>query len=98
MKTLKKLTRMPYAQAHIEIDDEGNTYLFSYVTMVCELTADGWLTCTGTYSQITRKHIDAFMKEYITWPNGEHGDYYTAKNAYLGNYRLNVLTGEIEDL
>ena len=98
MKTLKKLTRMPYAQAHVEIDDEGNTYLFSYVTMVCELTADGWLTCTGTYSQTTRKHIGAFMREYVEWPNGEHGDYYTAKNAYLGNYRLNVLTGEIEDL
>jgi hypothetical protein len=89
---------MPYAQAHVEIDDEGNTYLFSYVTMVVEITADGWLTCTGTYSQTTRRHIGAFMREYVEWPNGERGDYYTAKNAYLGNYRYNVNTGEIEDL
>ncbi len=96
--TIKKLSRMPYAQAHVEIDDEGNTYLFSYVTMVVEITADGWLTCTGTYSQTTRRHIGAFMREYVEWPNGERGDYYTAKNAYLGNYRYNVNTGEIEDL
>lgn len=96
--TIKKLSRMPYAQAHVEIDDEGNTYLFSYVTMVVEITADGWLTCTGTYSQTTRRHIGAFMREYVEWPNGERGDYFTAKNAYLGNYRYNVNTGEIEDL
>ena len=96
--TIKKLSRMPYAQAHVEIDDEGNTYLFSYVTMVVEITADGWLTCTGTYSQTTRRHIGAFMREYVEWPNGERGDYYTAKKAYLGNYRYNVNTGEIEDL
>ena len=96
--TIKKLSRMPYAQAHVEIDDEGNTYLFSYVTMVVEISADGWLTCTGTYSQTTRRHIGAFMREYVEWPNGERGDYFTAKNAYLGNYRYNVSTGEIEDL
>lgn len=96
--TIKKLSRMPYAQAHVEIDDEGNTYLFSYVTMVVEITADGWLTCTGTYSQTTRRHIGAFMREYVEWPNGERGDYFTAKNAYLGNYRYNVNTGEVEDL
>lgn len=96
--TIKKLSRMPYAQAHVEIDDEGNTYLFSYVTMVVEITADGWLTCTGTYSQTTRRHIGAFMREYVEWPNGERGDYFTAKNAYLGNYRYNVKTGEVEDL
>ncbi len=96
--TIKKLSRMPYAQAHVEIDDEGNTYLFSYVTMVVEITADGWLTCTGTYSQTTRRHIGAFMREYVEWPNGERGDYFTAKNAYLGNYRYNINTGEVEDL
>ena len=95
---LKKLSAMPYAQAHVEIDEDGNTYLFSYVTCVIELTADGWLTCTGTYSQTTRKHIGAFMHEYIKWPNGDCGDYYTAKHCYEGNYRLNINTGEIEDL
>jgi len=96
--TIKKLAYMPYAQAHVEIDDEGNKYLFSYHTLVIELTADGWLTCTGTYSRTTIRHIGAFMREYVEWPNGERGDYFTAKNAYLGNYRLNVKTGEVEDL
>lgn len=95
---IKKLSAMPYAQAHVEIDDEGNTYLYSYVTLVCELTADGWLTCTGTYSATTRKHIGAFMREYITYPNGENGSYYTAKACYTCNYRFNVYTGEVEDL
>ena len=96
--TLKKLTSMPYAQAHVEIDDAGNKYLFSYVTLVCTLTADGWLSCTGTYSQTTRRHIGAFMREDVEWPNGERGDYYTAKHCYEGNYRLNVETGEVEEL
>lgn len=95
---IKKLAYMPYAQAHVEIDDAGNKYLFSYRTLVIELTADGWLTCTGTYSRTTIRHIGAFMREYIEWPNGKRGDYFTAKNAYLGNYRLNVETGEVEDL
>jgi len=96
--TIKKLASMPYAQAHVEIDEDGNKYLFSYRTMVIELTADGWLTCTGTYSRTTIRHIGAFMREYVEWPNGERGDYFTAKNAYLGKYRLNVETGEVEDL
>ena len=96
--TIKKLARMPYAQAHVEIDDNGNIHLFSYLTLVIELTADGWLTCTGTYSATTRKHIGAFMREYVKWPNGEYGDYFTAKNAYNGNYSLNIYTGEIEDI
>ena len=95
---IKKLASMPYAQAHVEIDEDGNKYLFSYRTMVIELTADGWLTCTGTYSRTTIRHIGAFMREYVEWPNGERGDYFTAKNAYLGKYRLNVETGEVEDL
>ena len=96
--TIKKLASMPYAQAHVEIDEDGNKYLFSYRTLVIELTADGWLTCTGTYSRTTIRHIGAFMREYVEWPNGERGDYFTAKNAYLGKYRLNVETGEVEGL
>ena len=89
--TLKKLTAMPYAQAHIEIDDDHNKTLFSYVTRVAELTSDGWLTVYGLHSMTTRKHIGAFMREYTNL------DYYTAKAAYEGNYRINVETGEIEE-
>ena len=94
---IRKLSRMPYAQAHVEIDD-GNIYLFSYVTLVCTIDRDGWLTCTGTYSQTTRKHIGAFMREYVEFPNGERGDYFLAKKCFMENIRFNVETGEVEDL
>ena len=93
--TIKKLFYMPYAQAHVEIDSSNNAYLFSYKTLVIQLTADGWLTCTGTYSPTTRKHIGAFMKEYVSYPNGEHGSYYDAKKAYFGDFDFNVKTGEV---
>lgn len=95
---IKKLTAMPYAQAHVEIDDDYNIYLFSYVTLVCEIDRDGWLSCTGTYSQTTRKHISAFMREYVEYPNGERGSYYDAKNCYINGYRFNIYTGEVEDI
>ena len=95
---IKKLARMPYAQVHVEIDEAGNKHLFSYNTLVVTIDSDGWLTCTGLYSQTTRHHISAFMREYVTWPNGEPGDYYTAKHAYENHYRYNVKTGEVEDL
>lgn len=91
--TIKKLSAMPYAQAHIEIDDNGNVALFSYVTLVATITADGWLTVNGLYSMTTRKHISVFMREY-----GENLDYDAAKRAYEGNYRINIYTGEIEEL
>jgi hypothetical protein len=92
--TIKKLTAMPYAQAHVEIHEDGAKSLFSYVTLVAHITADGWLTIYGLYSATTRKHISAFMKEY----GGGILDYYSAKGAYEGNYRINIFTGEIEDL
>jgi hypothetical protein len=92
--TIKKLTAMPYAQAHIEIDNENNIHLFSYVTLVATITPDGWLTVNGLYSMTTRKHISAFMKEY----GGGVLDYQSAKSAYEGGYRINKFTGEIEEL
>lgn len=86
--TIKKLAKMPYAQAHVVIDDENNISLISYYTKVINLTADGWLTCSGTYSQTTRKHISAFMREYT------NGDYYTAKAAYENDLAVNIYTNE----
>ena len=96
--TIKKLSAMPYAQAHVEIDSAGNIYLFSYTTLVCEITADGWLSCFGLHSATTRHHIGAFVREYITYPNGEHGEYQIAKLCYTENFRFNINTGEVEDL
>ena len=91
---LNKLIALPYAQAHVEIDDDHNKTLFSYVTRVAELTDDGWLTVYGLHSMTTRKHISAFMKEY----GGGVLQYDSAKAAYEGNYRINIYTGEIEEL
>ena len=92
--TIKKLSAMPYAQAHIEIDENGNSNLFSYVTLVATITNDGWLTVYGLHSMTTRKHISAFVKEYT---NGML-DYTNAKAAYEDHYRINIYTGEIEGL
>lgn len=92
--TIKKLSAMPYAQAHIEIDNDNNVHLFSYYTLVATITPDGWLTVNGLYSMTTRKHISAFMKEY----GGGVLDYQSAKSAYEGGYRINTHTGEIEGL
>ena len=91
--TIKKLTAMPYAQAHIEIDNANNKELFSYVTRVASLTNDGWLTIYGLYSQTTRRHISAFCKEYCT-----PIDYQMARKAYEGGYSINIYTGEIAEL
>ena len=91
--TIKKLSAMPYAQAHIEIDNDNNIHLFSYVTLVATITNDGWLTVNGLYSMTTRKHISAFMKEY-----GDMLDYQSAKSAYEDGYRINKFTGEVEEL
>ena len=90
--TIKKLAKMPYANAHIEIDDDGNIYLYSYVTLVAELTADGWLTLCGLYSMTTRRHISAFCNEYCGVI-----DYYYAKSAYEGGFSVNIETGELAE-
>ena len=91
--TIKKLTAMPYAQAHIEIDNENNKEFFSYVTRVATLSNDGWLTIYGLHSMTTRKHISAFCKEYC-----EAVNYQMAKSAYEGGYSINIFTGEISEL
>lgn len=88
MKTIKKLSKMPYANAHVEIDENGNIYLFSYVTLVAQIEND-LLTVFGLYSATTRKHISAFMREYTD------SDYSIAKHCYENNYSLNLSTGEV---
>lgn len=97
MNIIKKLSAMPYAQAHVEIDPEGTIYLFSYNTCVAAIIGE-WLEVYGLYSATTRRHIGAFMKEYIVWPNGERGSYQTAKMLYEKGWRLCHTTGEIEDM
>jgi threonine aldolase len=90
---IKKLSAMPYAQAHIEIHEDGAVSLFSYVTLVAHITADGWLTVYGLYSMTTRKHISAFVREYA-----HPCDFQTAKAIYHDNKMINIHTGEVVDL
>ena len=85
----KNLAYCPYGSAGIIFNDNG-THLISYTTTVCSIDKNGFLSCTGTYSATTRKHIAAFLKEYA--PNM---CYHDAKKAYENNYAINIYTGEI---
>lgn len=89
---IKKLTIMPYAQAHVEIIDNNSIMLFSYVTRVVEIDEDGWLTVYGLYSATTRRHISAFMREYTKL------DYSIAKQCYNDKKTINIYTGEVRDI
>lgn len=93
----KNLKYIPYGNAHIEINN-GNVALVSYVTKVAEIDADGWLTIRGLYSMTTRKHIGAFVKECVIFPNGEHMTYQDAKWLYEHGNRFNIHTGEIQEI
>mgnify|MGYP006976589304 FL=1 len=86
--TKSTLKSMPYAQATVITFGNGNITLRSYSTDVI-IISDGWMSCTGTYSQTTRKHISAFMREFNL------GDYFLAKKLYQENLKLNIHTGEI---
>lgn len=85
----KKLKLMPYAQAHVLINDD-EIHLVSYTTVVISIK-NNWLQCHGLYSQTTRKHISAFMREYTSL------SYTDAKCAYENNYIINIETGEIKN-
>lgn len=91
MTTIKKLTAMPYAQAHVEIDTDGNISLFSYVTKVAEIDTDNFLSVYGLYSMTTRKHISAFMREYTPF------DFSLAKSLveFGEGAKVNLETGEL---
>ena len=86
---IKVLSAMPYAQAHIRIDDSGNIYRFSYTTCVATIDSDGWLRIYGLFSRTTRRHISAFMREYTPC------DYYTAKHIFTEGMVMNMHTGEV---
>ena len=88
---VKKLRKMPYAQAQVRDYgdiDEDLIVLQSYQTDVI-IIRNSWLECTGLYSSTTRRHISAFMKEY-----GKGFNYFDVKEAYEKGYKLNILTGD----
>ena len=86
----KNLTFCPYGSCGI-VKNENGIHLISYTTLVCSIDNMGFLSCTGTYSATTRKHIGAFLKEYAP-----RLSYYDAKKAYENEYAINIFTGEIE--
>ena len=86
---IKKLSAMPYSQAHVEIIDKNNVYLWSYTTSVAKIE-NGWVTINRLYSATTRRHIGCFMREYV-----KGGSYQLAKQLYFDNWIYNMHTGEI---
>ena len=88
---IKVLSAMPYAQAHVRIGDDGSVYLISYTTLVAEIDPEGWLRVYGLYSQTTRRHISAFVREYAGC------EYSLAKLIYEDDMVYNIHTGEVLD-
>ena len=89
MKTTN-LQFMPYAQA-IVITNENTKILRSYETNVIIIdTASGWVQCSGTYSNTTRRHIGAFCKEV-----GCGLTYQLMKRIFTNKEKFNIYTGEI---
>lgn len=85
----------PSAQCRVLIYDNNDRELMSYSTRVLYLNNKGWLTCYGTFSACTRKHIGWFMHEFVPAPLN---NYYIAKGCFDGHYKINVNTGEKIDL
>lgn len=90
MMTTKKLSAMPYAQAHVNLYDDGTVVLVSYTTAVIQLTPDVenggyWISISGLYSRTTIRHISAFMREYTPC------NYYLAKELYQKGLQYNPI-------
>lgn len=91
--TITTLQTMPHAQARV-ITTPEQTMLKSYDTIVIIVdTAEGWVECTGTYSQTTRKHISAFCKEF-----GYNLTYQLLKQIFTDKKKYNIYTGEVQNL
>ena len=95
----KPLERMPYAQAGVVRRTVVNTMfervelliLYSYSTEVIRMYDNRFVLCTGTYSQTTRRHIGAFVKEYL--PRGF--SYYNMKQLAENGGVLDTATGKL---
>lgn len=83
---INPLSKMPYANAKVRIYKSGKIVLQSYNTDVIIINEYGEMLVYGLYSQTTRKHISAFMKEYT------NQDYYFAKKLYETEQRYNIFT------
>ena len=87
------LAYCPNGQCGVRFDEHGAMHLVSYNTTVITVDPEGWLTCSGTYSATSRKHIGAYLKEYFPYIS-----YHVVKRCYEDNKTLNVHTMEVENL
>lgn len=93
MFTTTKLIDHPYAQASVRLYASGELVFISYSTPVIIVSGDGWMRCTGTYSQTTRKQIGWFLRERFPGLS-----YHTAKLLYTDRMEMNIYTGEVRPL
>lgn len=101
----KMLKCMPHAQAFVETQEDGTHVLTSYNTKAATLTADGWLTIHCWCSPTTRRHVAAFMDEYVhgitskaEQTKAHTGSYQTAHALFEGHMKMDTTTGEVVDL
>ena len=86
---MKVLKSMPYAQAKVDVTN-GEVTLISYETYVATIDKNHVLWISGLYSATTRKHIKAFIAEYVPFPIGYKDIKWLATNPY----GLDLDTGE----
>ena len=82
-----KLSKMPYAQAKVQIHETGANFrcsLISYNTCAAQIISGGWVIVNGLYSATTRKHLGAFAAEYCGTT------YQTLKKCYEKNLAYNI--------
>lgn len=99
IKTMFKLSAMPYAQAVVHVYPDGDAILVSYTTSVAQVSADGWIYVGGLYSRTTARHIKEFLKEYAPEMAETFGyDLYNQiKKMVKEGFAYNQYTGEIKD-
>lgn len=99
--TTRKLKNHQYAQAHIEIENDGDSIIYrlvSYKTHVATVheTAAGWfLDCYGLYSMTTRRHIGWFLDDIgspFTFQDAKHStETGTIIKGYKPDARFNLV-------
>ena len=80
--TTRTLKNHEYAQAHVEIENDGDSIIYrlvsykTHVATVNETAAGGWfLECYGLYSMTTRRHIGWFLDDIgspFTFQDAKH--------------------------
>lgn len=92
MSEIRRLEHHKSAQCRVCIDNDGTINFISYSTLVIKAVPDEngiyYLSCTGTYSNATRKQIGWFLKEYF----GDVSYYDMKESAERGN----IITAEMK--